>query len=153
MKSPLSHSTHSLATLHAPSITGKSSYKPTVLIVGAGLGGLMLGALLEKIDIPYIIFERTSLIRPLGNRFVHSTTPPSFIFEPPLLSNDALTNCIYIYQIGSAISIGSPILALFQQLGIYDELVHSCLRYNHIAAHKENMEPYPLQDFSPLEEL
>lgn len=49
-----------------------ANYKPTVLIVGAGLGGLMLGALLEKIDIPYIIFERTSLIRPLGT----STLPP-----------------------------------------------------------------------------
>ncbi|KAF9152046.1 hypothetical protein BG015_005872 [Linnemannia schmuckeri] len=96
-----------------------ANYKPTVLIVGAGLGGLMLGALLEKIDIPYIIFERTSLIRPLG----------------------------------SAISIGSPILALFQQLGIDDELVNSSLRYNYIAAHKENMEPYPLQDFTPLQEL
>lgn len=40
--------------------------KPTVLIVGAGLGGLMLGALLERIDIPYVIFERTSSIKSLG---------------------------------------------------------------------------------------
>ncbi|KAF9123109.1 hypothetical protein BGW39_009257 [Mortierella sp. 14UC] len=32
--------------------------KPTELIVGAGLGGLVLGALLEKTDIPYTIFER-----------------------------------------------------------------------------------------------
>ncbi|KAF9102601.1 hypothetical protein BGX29_004403 [Mortierella sp. GBA35] len=30
---------------------------PTVLIVGAGLGGIMLGALLEKAGIPYAIFE------------------------------------------------------------------------------------------------
>ncbi|KAK5823573.1 hypothetical protein F5H01DRAFT_376481 [Linnemannia elongata] len=93
--------------------------KPTVLIVGAGLGGLMLGALLEKIDIPYVIFERTSSIKSLG----------------------------------SAISIGSPLLALFQQLGIYDELVKLGLRYTAIAAHKENLEPYPLQDFTPLEEM
>ena len=40
--------------------------QPTVLIVGAGLGGLMLGALLEKIDVPYFIFERTSTIKSLG---------------------------------------------------------------------------------------
>ncbi|KAG0282102.1 hypothetical protein BGZ96_000832 [Linnemannia gamsii] len=93
--------------------------KPTVLIVGAGLGGLMLGALLERIDIPYIIFERTSSIKSLG----------------------------------SAISVGSPLLALFQQLGIYDELVKLGLRYTSIAAHKENLEPYPLQDFTPLEEM
>lgn len=40
--------------------------KPTVLIVGAGLGGLMLGALLEKADISYVIFERSSYVKPLG---------------------------------------------------------------------------------------
>ncbi|KAH7049878.1 hypothetical protein BKA57DRAFT_325575 [Linnemannia elongata] len=44
-----------------------SSDKPTVLIVGAGLGGLMLGALLEKANIPYAIFERTSVVKPLGS--------------------------------------------------------------------------------------
>ncbi|KAF9138597.1 hypothetical protein BG015_002325 [Linnemannia schmuckeri] len=63
--------------------------KPTVLIVGAGLCGLMLGTLLERIDVPYVIFERTSTIKSLG----------------------------------SAISVGCPVLALFQQLGIYEELV------------------------------
>ncbi|KAF8941933.1 hypothetical protein BGZ47_007046 [Haplosporangium gracile] len=41
--------------------------KPKVLIVGAGLGGLMLGALLEKSDVPYAIFERASSVKPLGS--------------------------------------------------------------------------------------
>ncbi|KAG9071579.1 hypothetical protein KI688_005792 [Linnemannia hyalina] len=41
--------------------------KPTVLIVGAGLGGLMLGALLEQSGVPYIIFERSSSLKPLGS--------------------------------------------------------------------------------------
>ncbi|KAG0257906.1 hypothetical protein BG011_003676 [Mortierella polycephala] len=41
--------------------------KPVVLIVGAGLGGLLLGALLERIDIPYFIFERASKVKPLGS--------------------------------------------------------------------------------------
>ncbi|OAQ33088.1 FAD/NAD(P)-binding domain-containing protein [Linnemannia elongata AG-77] len=41
--------------------------RPTVLIVGAGLGGLMLGALLEKADISYVIFERSSSVKPLGS--------------------------------------------------------------------------------------
>ncbi|KAF9907151.1 hypothetical protein EC991_011291 [Linnemannia zychae] len=40
--------------------------KPAVLIVGAGLGGLMLGALLEKSNVPYVIFERTTSVKPLG---------------------------------------------------------------------------------------
>ncbi|KAF9120048.1 hypothetical protein BGW39_011702 [Mortierella sp. 14UC] len=40
--------------------------KPNVLIVGAGLGGLLLGALLERASIPYTIFERTSIVKPLG---------------------------------------------------------------------------------------
>ncbi|KAF8946352.1 hypothetical protein BGZ47_000763 [Haplosporangium gracile] len=41
--------------------------KPEVLIVGAGIGGLLLGALLEKASIPYTIFERTSSVKPLGS--------------------------------------------------------------------------------------
>ncbi|KAG0293579.1 hypothetical protein BGZ96_002624 [Linnemannia gamsii] len=41
--------------------------KPTVIIVGAGLGGLLLGALLERVDIPYIILERASSFKPLGS--------------------------------------------------------------------------------------
>ncbi|KAF9920798.1 hypothetical protein FBU30_009274 [Linnemannia zychae] len=39
--------------------------KPTILIVGAGLGGLMLGALLEKSGHPYTIFERAAVVKPL----------------------------------------------------------------------------------------
>ncbi|KAF9905585.1 hypothetical protein EC991_001546 [Linnemannia zychae] len=41
--------------------------KPTVLIVGAGLGGLLLGALLEKSGVPYMIFERAPCVKPLGS--------------------------------------------------------------------------------------
>ncbi|KAG0015884.1 hypothetical protein BGZ80_009572 [Entomortierella chlamydospora] len=40
---------------------------PTVLIVGAGLGGLMLGAILESTDISYHILERATELRPLGS--------------------------------------------------------------------------------------
>ncbi|KAF9124294.1 hypothetical protein BGW39_008309 [Mortierella sp. 14UC] len=52
-------STTSNATTH-----GK---RPKVLIVGAGLGGLALGAILEKSDTPYEIFERAPQIKPLGS--------------------------------------------------------------------------------------
>ncbi|KAG0354060.1 hypothetical protein BC939DRAFT_467209 [Gamsiella multidivaricata] len=40
---------------------------PTVLIVGGGLGGLMLGQLLEQINVPYHIFERANELRALGS--------------------------------------------------------------------------------------
>ncbi|KAI1310825.1 hypothetical protein EDD11_003641 [Mortierella claussenii] len=41
--------------------------RPTVMIVGAGLGGLMLGMLFEQLDVPYHIFERAAEVRPLGS--------------------------------------------------------------------------------------
>ncbi|KAF9402392.1 hypothetical protein BGX21_010255 [Mortierella sp. AD011] len=40
---------------------------PEVLIVGGGLGGLMLALLLECIDVPYHIFERSKELRSLGS--------------------------------------------------------------------------------------
>ncbi|KAF9926176.1 hypothetical protein FBU30_004177 [Linnemannia zychae] len=39
---------------------------PKVMIVGAGLGGLVLGILLEKMGIEYDIFERSTILRPYG---------------------------------------------------------------------------------------
>ncbi|KAF9912938.1 hypothetical protein EC991_007552 [Linnemannia zychae] len=38
-----------------------------VLIVGGGIGGLMLGLMLEQASIDYVILERSSEIRPLGS--------------------------------------------------------------------------------------
>ncbi|KAF9100496.1 hypothetical protein BGX27_000368 [Mortierella sp. AM989] len=40
---------------------------PSVLIIGAGLGGLMLGAVLENANISYHILERATKVRPLGS--------------------------------------------------------------------------------------
>ncbi|KAF9359791.1 hypothetical protein BGX26_011450 [Mortierella sp. AD094] len=43
------------------------SEHPVVLIVGGGLGGLMLGAILETSNINYHILERATELRPLGS--------------------------------------------------------------------------------------
>ncbi|KFH66086.1 hypothetical protein MVEG_08187 [Podila verticillata NRRL 6337] len=41
--------------------------KPKVLIVGAGIGGLMLGNLLQKGGVPYDIYERAKEVKSLGS--------------------------------------------------------------------------------------
>ncbi|KAG0037389.1 hypothetical protein BGZ82_002631 [Podila clonocystis] len=41
--------------------------KPKVIIVGAGLGGITLGILLEKAGIKFQIFERAPIVKPLGS--------------------------------------------------------------------------------------
>ncbi|KAF9091890.1 hypothetical protein BGX29_002362 [Mortierella sp. GBA35] len=40
--------------------------RPKVIIVGAGIAGLMMGILLDKMDIPYQILERAPKVKPLG---------------------------------------------------------------------------------------
>jgi 2-polyprenyl-6-methoxyphenol hydroxylase-like FAD-dependent oxidoreductase len=40
--------------------------RPKVLIAGAGLGGLTLGMLLHKANIPFEIYERAAEVKPLG---------------------------------------------------------------------------------------
>ncbi|KAG0309247.1 hypothetical protein BGZ97_013125 [Linnemannia gamsii] len=93
--------------------------KPKVLIVGAGLGGLVLGALLEKADVPYVIFERTSTVKPLG----------------------------------SAIAVGSNLLPLFIQLGIYDEFVALSRDVESCTVSREDKGTLVHLDFSPKSEL
>ncbi|KAG0362307.1 hypothetical protein BG005_006137 [Podila minutissima] len=53
--------------------------KPKVLIVGAGIGGLMLGNFLEKGGVQFQILERASEVRPLGSAMsIGSTFAPLF---------------------------------------------------------------------------
>ncbi|OAQ32588.1 FAD/NAD(P)-binding domain-containing protein [Linnemannia elongata AG-77] len=52
------------------------SDRPKVLIVGAGLEGLLLGALLEKERVPYQIFERATTVKPLGILAAHEASGP-----------------------------------------------------------------------------
>ncbi|KAH7056226.1 hypothetical protein BKA57DRAFT_522308 [Linnemannia elongata] len=92
---------------------------PIVLIVGAGLGGLMLGALLEKLDVPYMILERATTVKLLG----------------------------------SAMSIGPTLLPIFQQLGIYDDIVAASKYMTHVEIYNENLESLQRSDYRPIEEF
>ncbi|KAF9982673.1 hypothetical protein BGZ65_002601, partial [Modicella reniformis] len=47
--------------------SSEAKTKPEVIIVGAGLAGLLLGQLLEQIGVPYHIFERAAVVKPLGS--------------------------------------------------------------------------------------
>lgn len=50
--------------------------RPKVLIVGAGLGGLTLGMLLHKANIPFEIYERATVVKPLGKAQVPISLSP-----------------------------------------------------------------------------
>lgn len=50
-----------------PNLTDMSnSSRPKVIIVGAGIGGLTLGILLEKAGVPFEIVERSASTTPMG---------------------------------------------------------------------------------------
>lgn len=63
------NSTHSSTSSHSiPASCEKSTVtKATVIIVGSGIGGLTLAALLERAGIEYQIFERAAKVKPLGS--------------------------------------------------------------------------------------
>ncbi|KAF9905008.1 hypothetical protein EC991_002071 [Linnemannia zychae] len=92
--------------------------KPTVLIVGAGLGGLMLGALFEKSGIPYTIFEKAESVKPLG----------------------------------SVMTVGPVLMAIFQQLDIYNDILAIGKYMTHIRMHNESLQPLKPTDYTPVEE-
>ncbi|KAF9168476.1 hypothetical protein BGX21_011355 [Mortierella sp. AD011] len=53
--------------------------KPKVLIIGAGIGGLMLGGLLEKAKVPYIIYEKATEVKLVGSAvYFNSALAPIF---------------------------------------------------------------------------
>ncbi|KAG0206211.1 hypothetical protein BGX28_002307 [Mortierella sp. GBA30] len=100
-------------------VTATTGTRPKVLIVGAGLGGVTLGILLEKAGVPYEIFERAATVKPLG----------------------------------SALHIGSKLLPLFEQIGVYDEYVASSKHMTECTAHNEKREFSFSLDNSAAEEL
>jgi 2-polyprenyl-6-methoxyphenol hydroxylase-like FAD-dependent oxidoreductase len=90
---------------------------PYVLIVGAGLAGLLLAILLDKAGIPYEIFERAASVKPLGmNR---ESEIQRCICDPNLLQKHGLLLCSII---GSIMSLNPSILAALEQANLLDEL-------------------------------
>lgn len=61
-----------------------SKVNDTVLIVGAGIAGMMLALLLQKAGIPYDIYERAAEVKALGTIFF-PLAPPFSYFPAPLL--------------------------------------------------------------------
>ncbi|KAG0029724.1 hypothetical protein BGZ82_007785 [Podila clonocystis] len=88
--------------------------RPKVLIVGAGLGGLMLGNLLRIAGIRYEIFEVSKTVQPMG----------------------------------MAVSLGSTLGGLFEQIGIFEEFQN--IGKPNVEAHffTEQLKPLITMDFA-----
>ncbi|KAG0247439.1 hypothetical protein BG011_001472, partial [Mortierella polycephala] len=136
--------TISHANTAANSINAPSRPQLEVLIVGAGLGGLMMGILLERIGIPYTILERATKVRPLGS--ILSLGPNILpVFEQLGLMNE-------LAQISLPISstdvydkdlnkLGSIVLRGQKQITGYDNIVFARpklydLLHKQVPAHK-----------------
>ncbi|KAG0355612.1 hypothetical protein BGZ54_001086 [Gamsiella multidivaricata] len=91
----------------------------TILIVGAGIGGLTLAALLERAGIDYIVFERAKEVVPLG----------------------------------SALSIGSNVMPVFEQLGILDEILMNAKPFGFSTGYNEQRQATRTLDYSPAEKI
>ncbi|KAF9276731.1 hypothetical protein BGZ74_003550, partial [Mortierella antarctica] len=88
--------------------------KPKVLIVGAGIGGLTLGLLLKRGNIPFEIYELAKEVRSLG----------------------------------SGMLLGSSVITLFQQLGLYEEFQAIGKPFVQTNLVDEHLQPYHTLDFS-----
>lgn len=129
--------------------------KPKVLIVGAGLGGLVLGALLEKADIPYLIFERTNTVKPLGKTSIPLCYRCDHCSWDHHRQNINWIAFFYLWTApsGSAIAVGSNLLPLFIQLGIHDEFVALSRNVESCIVSREDKGALVHLDFSPKNQL
>ncbi|KAF9414848.1 hypothetical protein BGZ94_000268 [Podila epigama] len=93
--------------------------KPRVLIIGAGIGGLMLAILLQAGGIPYEIIERANEVKPLG----------------------------------SGLTLGSNVKALFKQLGIYQDFLKVGKYGDNVKLLDDNLNLQKVVDFSPRQKM
>lgn len=101
------------------------SARPKILIVGAGLGGLALGMILQRTDTPYEIFERAPEIKPLGI-YAHQCTVRALQTCISQKYYDTHIKLIFFFSVttpttGSITSLTGVTAPLFKQLGIWDE--------------------------------
>lgn len=90
---------------------------PSVLIAGAGLGGLLLAILLEHAKVPYRVLERASSVKPIG--IVNNVECKYNHFS--------LTNQGPSRTTGAALSLNANVLSVMEQIGIYDDLMKVAL--------------------------
>ncbi|KAF9388185.1 hypothetical protein CPB97_001485 [Podila verticillata] len=82
--------------------TTPSPKRPKVLIVGAGLGGVVLGAFLEKAGVPYEIYERAAIVKPLGSAMAFGCNVMGIFrhlgIEKEFLEQAKLNVCLEVYS-------------------------------------------------------
>lgn len=110
---------------------------PHVLIVGAGLAGLYLSILLEHANISYQMFERAAKVKPLGTSGFRKGL--SSIVK--MYSNSANHRCSYpLHRFpGAVLSLNSNILATFEQLNLYEDLLKIALPVTTITLYQETL--------------
>lgn len=118
---------------------------PKVLNVGAGIGGFMLGNLLQKGGVSYEIYERAKEIVPLD---MLVCCRGLILFYSPL---SLLTP--FFGLLGSAISIGCCFAQLFKQIGIYDEFVKLGKPHRKMELFNTDLEPILDMDSTERETL
>ncbi|KAF9429370.1 hypothetical protein BGZ76_001398 [Entomortierella beljakovae] len=106
----------------------RATAQPAVIIIGAGIGGLMMGLLLEQIGVMYHIFERASEVKPLGSAMAFGPTILAALeqlglYEELLQVSKTFDN-IYFFQ-GDCKSIGMVKRATYDEKFGYKELVFS----------------------------
>ncbi|KAF9425487.1 hypothetical protein BGZ76_003213, partial [Entomortierella beljakovae] len=106
----------------------KDNEKLEILVIGAGIGGLMIALMLEQIGIHYHIFERASEVKPLGAAILFSSHKLAIMDQLGLYDD--------LLQISKPISgadfyrgDGKPIGQLWGESGVesfgYEDLVFS----------------------------